>query len=45
MQIQSLEREIQVLGELRDLLLPMLVSGRIDVSSLDIGALVQESAA
>jgi type I restriction enzyme, S subunit len=42
-QIQNLEREIRILGRLRDLLLPMLVTGRIAVSSVDLDMLVEDS--
>ena len=44
-QIQNLEREIRILSRLRDLLLPMLVTGRIDVSSMDLDTLVEDSVA
>ncbi|MDP7723059.1 restriction endonuclease subunit S [Mycobacterium sp. TY814] len=41
----SLERENQRLAVIRDLLLPKLVSGRIDVSALDLDALVGDRVA
>lgn len=38
----ALARQSDSLGSLRDLLLPKLVTGKIDVSALDLNALVQE---
>ncbi len=38
----ALARQSDSLGSLRDLLLPKLVTGQIDVSALDLDALVQE---
>ncbi|EON32277.1 type-1 restriction enzyme MjaXIP specificity protein [Gordonia terrae C-6] len=44
-QVRVLEEQIRKLSELRDLLLPKLVTGQIDVSSLDLGALVGDRVA
>ena len=41
----SLRRQSECLDQLRNLLLPGLVTGRIDVSSLDLDALVEQGAA
>ncbi len=43
--IQALERQVRRLSELRDFLLPKLVTGQIDVSSLDLHALVGDRVA
>ncbi|MFO6451817.1 MULTISPECIES: restriction endonuclease subunit S [unclassified Aeromicrobium] len=40
-QVHVLEQQIRNLSSLRDLLLPKLVTGQIDVSSLDLDALVE----
>lgn len=40
--MDALRRQNRRLGELRDLLLPRLVAGQIDVSSLDLDALVED---
>jgi type I restriction enzyme S subunit len=44
-EIRNLERQVRTLTSLRDLLLPKLVTGQIDVSSLDLDALVEDSEA
>ena len=44
-QIENLEHEVRVLSDLRDLLLPKLVTGQVDVSALDLGALLEDSVA
>jgi type I restriction enzyme S subunit len=44
-QIDDLLDTADRLGELRDLLLPLLVTGQIDISALDLDALVEESVA
>lgn len=44
-QVQALEGQIRRLSELRDLLLPKLVTGQLDVGSLDLDALVGEQVA
>jgi type I restriction enzyme S subunit len=44
-QIQILEEQIRVLARLRDLLLPKLVTGRIDVSQLDLDVLAEAATA
>lgn len=41
----GLRRQAAKLGELRDLLLPKLVTGRIDISGLDLDAVVREAVA
>lgn len=41
----ALARRVSVLSRLRDLLLPKLVTGAIDVSKLDLDALLEESTA
>lgn len=41
-QVHVLEQQTRSLSALRDLLLPKLVTGQIDVSALDLDALVQE---
>jgi type I restriction enzyme S subunit len=41
----ELQKQTATLTELRDLLLPKLVTGQIDISSLDLGVLVRESVA
>lgn len=41
-QVHVLERQIRNLSSLRDLLLPKLVTGQIDVSTLDLDALTEE---
>lgn len=43
--IRVLEQQVQSLSSLRDRLLPKLVTGQIDVSSLDLDALVEEALA
>lgn len=42
---ERLRSEMTVLAQIRDLILPKLVTGLIDVSSLDLDALVVESVA
>ena len=42
-QIRTLEQTTRNLMETRDLLLPKLVTGQIDVSTLDLDAVVEES--
>lgn len=44
-QRRSLEQSRRRLSDLRDLLLPKLVTGQIDVSVLDLGAVIEESVA
>ena len=44
-QVAVLTDEAEQLGHLRDLLLPKLVTGQIDVSTLDLGALVGDRVA
>jgi type I restriction enzyme S subunit len=44
-QVDTLNRESARLAALRDLLLPKLVTGQIDVSGLDLDALVEAGAA
>jgi type I restriction enzyme S subunit len=44
-EVRNLEQQVRNLASLRDLLLPKLVTGQIDVSSLDLNALVEDSAA
>lgn len=44
-EILVIERQIRNLSATRDLLLPKLVTGQIDVSELDLGALVEEQVA
>ena len=44
-QVRALEQQTRNLSVLRDLLLPKLVTGKIDVSSLDLGALVERQVA
>jgi len=44
-QICNLEQQVRRLASLRDFLLPRLVTGQIDVSSLDLDALVEGSVA
>ena len=39
--IENLERAIRVLAGMRDLLLPKLVTGQVDVSRLDLDALIE----
>jgi type I restriction enzyme S subunit len=39
---ELLRRQAASLAALREMLLPKLVSGQIDVSSLDLGALLEE---
>lgn len=41
-QVHVLEQQTRSLSALRDLLLPKLVTGKIDVSALDLNALVEE---
>lgn len=43
--VERLNESIEILAETRDLLLPRLVTGQIDVSSLDLGQLVEEAVA
>ena len=42
---ELLRQQASSLAALRDLLLPKLVTGQIHASSLDLGALLEESAA
>jgi type I restriction enzyme S subunit len=42
-EIRNLEQQVRSLASLRDLLLPKLVTGQIDVSSLDDNALAEDS--
>ncbi|CAN3126307.1 restriction endonuclease subunit S [Mycobacterium sp. smrl_JER01] len=44
-QAQALEGQIRLLSELRDILLPKLVTGQIDVTSLDLNAMAGEQVA
>ncbi|QRY53799.1 restriction endonuclease subunit S [Mycolicibacterium septicum] len=44
-QIANLGRKVGVLSRIRDLLLPKLVTGHIDVSTLDLDALLDEAVA
>jgi type I restriction enzyme S subunit len=44
-QVHVLERQTRNLSALRDLLLPKLVAGQIDVSALDLDALVEDTVA
>jgi type I restriction enzyme S subunit len=44
-QVHVLERQARNLKSMRDVLLPKLVTGQIDVSRLDLGALLEERAA
>jgi len=44
-EIDNLNDSAQSLGALRDTLLPKLVTGQVDVSSLDLDALLQDSVA
>jgi type I restriction enzyme S subunit len=44
-EIRNLERQVRTLTSLRDLLLPKLVTGQIDVSAMRLGALVEDSVA
>ncbi len=44
-EIENLEREIRVLSGLRDLLLPKLVTGQIDISTLDLDVMVEGAVA
>lgn len=44
-QIRVLEQQVRSLSDLRDALLPKLVTGQIDVSTLDLDALVTEKVA
>lgn len=39
--IANAGRRIEVLSQMRDMLLPKLVTGQIDVSTLDLDALVE----
>jgi type I restriction enzyme S subunit len=43
--VEALRVQSERLGDLRDLLLPKLVTGQIDLSSLDVDALVEDSVA
>ncbi|WP_083298318.1 restriction endonuclease subunit S [Mycolicibacterium grossiae] len=45
MQILNLERQVRSLSTLRDLMLPKLVTGQINVSALDLDALVEDAVA
>ncbi|WP_271394667.1 restriction endonuclease subunit S [Neomicrococcus lactis] len=44
-QIRVLEQQVRSLSDLRDLLLPKLVTGQIDVSSLDLDTFIMEQVA
>jgi type I restriction enzyme S subunit len=44
-EIELLERESHTLARTRDLLLPRLVSGRLDISDIDLGDLLPTEAA
>lgn len=44
-QVRALETQVRRLSELRDLLLPKLVTGQIDVSALDVNALMGDQVA
>lgn len=44
-EILNLEQQLRTLASLRDILLPKLVAGQIDVSSLDLDAPVEDSVA
>jgi type I restriction enzyme S subunit len=44
-EVRNLEQQVRSLASLRDLLLPILVTGQVDVSALDLDALVEDSVA